>query len=145
MNFVSTHLGNNMLVQQSTSILIPGNMVGYIIFTATISLAWICISYKDFALKSGWPIGTILNNDTSLPKLMSIVALLWALVKSVLVYNWYSFLIVGILGFFIAFTLTSLFKKNVQFLGVIGIFPMWFLTIIYNSEEAPFGFFHNLL
>ena len=119
-------------------------MIGYIIFISSMALAITCMSYDSMARPKGWPVGEILSKDASMPKIAAFITALWALVQSFLVFSWWSPLVILILGWFLAFFLTMSLKKNVQFVCIVGIFPALILTILYISEEKPFGMLHKI-
>lgn len=119
-------------------------MTGYVIFTCSMAIALICISYDSMARSKGWPVGEILSKDASVPKIVAFVTVLWVLGKSFATFHWWSPIIILIAGWFLAFALTMALRKNVQFLCVLGIFPAFLFTVIYVSENKPFGLFHKL-
>ncbi|MEQ8948419.1 MAG: hypothetical protein RIC90_13135 [Balneola sp.] len=119
-------------------------MFGYLILIATCSLGFISITYKGYALSRGWPIGKILSNELSTIRLASLVAMVWALFRSVILFEWHSFLVVLICGFILAYLLSVAFKKNVQLIVIFGTFPAFILTILYRPEKSFFYFITEL-
>lgn len=119
-------------------------MIGYIIFICAISSAVICISYDTMARTKGWAIGEILLKDASYPKIASLITVAWVLIKSFIAFNWWSPILILITGWLLALFFTMILKKNVQILGLLSIFPMFILTVLYVSESRPCGFLHNL-
>ena len=119
-------------------------VVGYIIFICSMAIAVICISYDSMALAKGWPVGEILAKDASLPKIAAFITALWILGKSFMIFNWWSPIVILIAGWILAFVLTMIIRKNVQFVGVLGIFPSLAFTILYISDQKPFGILHKL-
>jgi len=117
---------------------------GYIIFTCSMAVAAICISYDSMARAKGWPVGKILSKDASLPKIVAFITQLWTLGKSFMVFEWWSPFVVLIIGWHLAFLLTMSLRKNVQFLGLLGIFPAFVLTILYVSESKPLGMLQDI-
>lgn len=120
-------------------------MYGYIIFILSMAAALICMSYSQMARASGWPVGEILSKETSLPKIAAFITLLWVIGKSFMVFQWWSPLIIIVIGWIVAFVLTRVLRENVQFIGIIGIFPMLLMTVLYTSETKPLGMLSNLL
>ena len=119
-------------------------MIGYLIFIFSMAMAVICISYDSMAHTKGWPVGEILSKDASLPKIAAFITALWVLVKSFMTFYWWSPIVILIAGWLLAFVLTMMFRKNVQFVCVLGIFPALVFTILYISEQKPFGMLHKL-
>jgi hypothetical protein len=91
-----------------------------------------------------WPIGALLASDASVPKLCAFVAVLWALVKAFIVFSWWSPLAVLAIGWLIALALVFTLRTHVQWLLVPGVFVTFILSILYVSEERPFGFLSNV-
>lgn len=119
-------------------------MIGYIIFILSMVMAVSCISYDSMARTKGWSVGEILAKDASLPKIAAFVTAPWILVKSFMVFSWWSPIVILIVGWLLAFILVMMLRKNVQFVCIIGIFPALFFTILYISEEKPLGMLHKL-
>jgi len=119
-------------------------MVGYVIFTLAVAISIACISYDTMARSKGWPVGGVLEKDYSIPKIAAFVTALWALGKAFFVFQWWSPLLVLGLGWLIGFILTMALKRHAQVLCILGVFPAFFFTVVYISEEKPFGFLHRL-
>ena len=120
-------------------------MYGYIILICSTAIGIICISYRDMAIPHRWPTGEILLSGTSLPQILALTTILWALGKSFFVFFWWSPIVVLALGWVLAFVITMGLKHHVQWLGVIGIYPAQLLTLLYISDSKPLGVFHNFL
>ena len=119
-------------------------MIGYSIFIFAVGISFACVSYGVMARSNGWPVGAILASDASIPKLAALVTVVWASVKSFMMFQWWSPFFVLVAGWIFAFFLTMTFKKNVQIVCVIGVFPSFVATVLYVSESRPFGFLHNI-
>ncbi len=119
-------------------------MIGYTIFICSMAMAIACISYDSMARAKGWPVGEILAKDASLPKIVAFITVLWILAKSFMVFSWWSPVLILVVGWFLAFALVVILRKNVQFVCIIGIFPAFVFTILYVSEETPFGMLHKI-
>lgn len=119
-------------------------MIGYIIFIFSIGLALACLAYDTTARSEGWSVGTILAKDASLPKIASYMTVLLILVKSFIIFSWWSPLVILIISFFLAFYFVMILKENVQILCIYGIFPALVFSILYISEKRPFGMLHIL-
>jgi hypothetical protein len=119
-------------------------MIGYMIFIYSMAMAVVCISYDSMARAKGWPVGEVLAKDASLPKIGAFITTLWIIGKSFMVFSWWSPIVIVIVGWILAFALVMMLRKNVQFVGIIGVFPSLIFTILYISEEKPFGMLHKL-
>jgi CHASE2 domain-containing sensor protein len=109
------------------------------------AVAVVCISYSSMARQNGWPVGEILSKDASVPKIAAFITALWIVGKSFVVYQWWSPLIIVFIGWFVAFVLTMVLRQNVQFVGVLGIFPALAFTILYLSESKPLGMLQSIV
>ena len=108
------------------------------------AIAITCISYDTMARSKGWPVREILAKDASLPKIAAFTTVLLIFAKSFMAFQWWSPIAILIPGWILAFILTMLLKKNIQFVCILGIFPALVLTILYISESKPFGILHNI-
>ena len=120
-------------------------MIGYSIFIVSVALSIACISYSIMARSNGWPVGAILAKDTATPKIAGFVTALWALVKTFVVFHWWSPIVVLVSGWLLALAITMAMKKNTQILCILGVFPAFIFTSLYVSESKPLGFLHRLL
>lgn len=119
-------------------------MIGYFIFSATVALGTMCIAYDGVARAKGWPVGSILSNAASIPKLAALVSVLWALGKSLWLFSWWSPIVIWLAGTFVAFVAMFLLKRHAQTPAIIGPFVCLFLTAGYVSEDTPLGALHRL-
>ena len=120
-------------------------MYGYIILICSTAIGIICISYRDMAIPYRWPIGEILLSGISLPQILALTTIFWALGKSFFVFFWWSPILVLVLGFALAFLMTMIFRQLTQIVCVICIYPAFILAVNYVSESRPFGLFNLLL
>lgn len=120
-------------------------LIGHLIFVVAVAFAIVCISYQSFARARGWPVGELLSRDASVPRIFAFVTIVWALVKSFLLFHWWSPLLIVVVGWSLAFTLTMILKKHAQTLCILGLVPGLICTILYVSERRPFGLLHRLL
>jgi hypothetical protein len=119
-------------------------MIGYTIFLVSMVISISCISYSGIAQSKGWPVGMLLHKDASFPKIAAFVTALWVLVKSFIIFHWWSPIIILVSGWLIALIFVFTLKKNVQFISIFGVFPSLILTILYISETKPFGILHKI-
>jgi hypothetical protein len=97
------------------------------------------------AQAKGWPVGEILHKHASLPKIAAFITALWILGKSFVIFAWWSPIVILMVGWMSAFLLVMALRQNVQVLAVAGIFPALVLTILYVSEDKPFGMLHRVV
>ncbi|MEI6300951.1 MAG: hypothetical protein WCR74_05865 [Betaproteobacteria bacterium] len=120
-------------------------MIGYAIFSATLAFSIMCVAYSGMAKSYGWPVGTILAEGASIPKVMAFVGGILSVVRSFVVYEWWTPVVVIVIGQVVAFILLMTFKGKAQAICVVGTVLGFFFTSLYQSESRPFGFFHALL
>ena len=97
-------------------------MVGYIVFIIAMVISISCISYSGIAQSKGWPVGKLLDKDASLLKIVAFMTILWIVVKSFIIFHWWSPLIILFSGWILALFLTFILKKSTQFVCILGIF-----------------------
>lgn len=112
-------------------------MYGYIIFTAAVAIAAICLSYDSMAKSMKWPVGDILGRDTGLAKITAFITVAWCVLKAFTMLPWWSPATILLAGWFLAFILTMTFRRYVQYIGVIGVFPAFLTAIIYGAGSGP--------
>jgi hypothetical protein len=117
---------------------------GYAIFSLAIAMAVACSAYAGVARARMWPIGEWLSSSASLPRIGAIITILWVVVKSYVVFSWWSPLIISTVGFSLAFALTFAMREKIQCVIVPGIFISFILAALYVSERLPFGFVSRL-
>ena len=105
-------------------------MFEYIIFILSMSISVICISYSLYAIGVGWTVGEILSKDDSIVKIVSFINGIWILIKTFLMFNWWTPIIIFLVGWALGFILIIIFKQKVQWIGIIGICPAFILTTI---------------
>ncbi len=101
-----------------------------IIFTLLASFSWVVLSYDHYAKLKGWPVSRWYEKNTSLIKIAGFISLPSSALASVYLTQWWSAFIVIIVGFCIAQLMTSLFKKNVQYIGLVGVPIFLFISIL---------------
>jgi len=119
-------------------------MVGYTIFICAMAIAIACISYAPMAEQAGWPIGEILHRGGSIPNIIAFLTIPWIIVKSFILYHWWSPLVIVAIGWLLALVLTMTLKKNVQFLCVFGIWIAFLLTVSYFPGAKPSAILHHI-
>lgn len=91
----------------------------YLFFITLFTSGLLIISYKDFALKKGYTIGSYFQNDSSIIRTLGGLSLLGSVIGSFFYIKWY-LVIAGIIScFIISNILTSLLKSYTQILSII--------------------------
>jgi len=105
-----------------------------VVFTLLASFSWIVLSYDQYARLKNWPVSRWYEENTSLIKIAGFISLPGSGLASAYLSQWWSALPVIIVGFCIAQLMTSLFKKNVQYIALAGvpIFLFIGILILYN-------------
>ena len=101
-----------------------------IILTLLASFSWIVLSYDRYARLKGWYVSKWYEENTSLIKIASFISLPGSAFASAYLSQWWSALLVIIVGFCIAQLMTSLFKKNVQYIALVGVPIFLFISIL---------------
>jgi len=101
------------------------------ILIGIVSCSWIIITYYGFAIKKGFPIGSLFMPDKAKNfKLFSLIAGIYFTIAGAMDFGWYYVLIIPIASFVVAFLLTTLLKKHVQLIGVSGFLVLIILNIL---------------
>ena len=101
-----------------------------IIFTLLASFSWVVLSYDRYAKLKIWPVIRCYEENTSLIKIASFISLPGSALASAYLTQWWSAFLVIIVGFCIAQLITSLFKKNAQYITLVGIPILLFISIL---------------
>ncbi len=101
-----------------------------IIFTLLAGFSWVVLSYDRYARLKGWPVSRWYEESTSLIKIAGLVSLPGSALASAYLTQWWSAFLVIIVGFCIAQLITSLFKKNAQYIALVGLPILLFISIL---------------
>ena len=101
-----------------------------VVFTLLAGFSWVVLSYDRYAKLKGWSVSRQYEKNTSLIKIAGFISLPGSALASVYLTQWWSGFIVIIVGFCIAQLMTSLFKKNVQYIALVGVPIFLFIGII---------------
>lgn len=115
-------------------------MIGHIIFIFTVAIGLACVSYEIMARNYGWPVGEVFAKTLSIPKLFGFFGAIYALIKSFLIFYWWTPFVVLVFAQFLAFGIVMVFKKNTQIVCIFGVFLGFIFTVLYTSESTPLGF-----
>jgi hypothetical protein len=100
------------------------------ILTLLASFSWVALSYDHYAKLKGWHVSKWFEENTSLIKIASFISLPGSALASAYLFQWWSVFVVLIIGFCIAQLMTSLFKKNVQYIALLGVPIFLFISIL---------------
>ncbi|KTG15995.1 MULTISPECIES: hypothetical protein [unclassified Guyparkeria] len=98
-------------------------MYDHLVYSGLISIAFLCLTYSDWAARNGWPVGHTLAKGDSWPKMISTVFMIYLLTGSFIHLQWWSPLAVIALGLLFSFLIMTIFKKWSQIIAVAGIIP----------------------
>ena len=101
----------------------------YSILILTFTASVVILGYAERAVNSGWPIGTFLASPTSIMPFVSILNILLVLGVSFYKYNWWSPLVVTVLGIVVSFIVTVSLRWHVQIFGLFGMLLGFVATI----------------
>ncbi|NLK93431.1 MAG: hypothetical protein GX273_10035 [Bacteroidales bacterium] len=88
------------------------------------------ISYKGYAHKKGWPIGTMFESDSSIIKIIGLLAIFGSAISAFFFIKWYMVLIGLIGGWFLSGLISAIFTKNTQILSLVLFIVSWIFLII---------------
>ncbi len=100
------------------------------IFTLLASFSWVVLSYDHYAKLKNWHISNRYEKNTSLIKIAGFISLPSSALATAYMFKWWSPFIVLIIGFCLAQIMTSIFKKNVQYIALVGVPIFLFIGII---------------
>ena len=88
------------------------------------------ISYKNYAIKNGWPIGRFFQSDSNVLKLIGLLAIFGSTITAFFFIKWY-FVIIGLLvGWILSANISNLLKKHAQILSIVMFLLSWIFLII---------------
>jgi hypothetical protein len=100
-----------------------------------VTCSWIVVSYYHFAIQRKLAVGNFFLPDKGKKfKLFAVIAILYFTINGAIDFGWYYFLIIPFVSFFLAFSLTSIFGKHVQILGVVGFVLLVIANVIIQIE-----------
>ncbi|RZB30777.1 MAG: hypothetical protein SRB1_03057 [Desulfobacteraceae bacterium Eth-SRB1] len=105
-----------------------------IVFTLLASFSWVVLSYEHYAKLKSWHISKSYEKNTSMIKIAGFLSLPGSALASAYMFQWFSPFIVLIIGFCLAQLMTSIFKKYVQYIALVGVPVFLFagIIILYN-------------
>ena len=97
------------------------------LFTAGVTI----ISYKGYATKKGWAIGTMYYSDSSILKIIGMLSIASSFIAAFFFVKWYIVLIGAIVGWLLSGGITAIFRESTQYIA-IGILLLSFLLLIFK-------------
>lgn len=88
------------------------------------------ISYKGYAQKKGWPIGEMFESDSSIIKIIGLLATWGSAIAAFFFIKWYLVLIGLIGGWLLSGFISAIFTKNTQILSLVLFIISWIFLII---------------
>lgn len=88
------------------------------------------ISYKNYAIKNGWPIGRFFQSDSNVLKLIGLLAIFGSTIAAFIFIKWYLVLIGLFVGWVLSANISGLLKKHTQVFSIILILTSWIFLII---------------
>ncbi len=88
------------------------------------------ISYKNLAIKKGWSIGSLFYSDSSILKIVGLLAIFGSAISSFFYVKWYNVLVGLIVGWLISRLISSLFTKHTQYLCLLLFLISWIFLFI---------------
>ncbi len=105
-----------------------------IIFTLLAAFAWMILAYDGFAERDGWPVGEMFRADTSMIKIASFIGLPSAAIAAAYLANWWSAVVVVVVGFFVAVALTRMLRAYAQPVSIVGLVLCWVAGVLMVSQ-----------
>ena len=88
------------------------------------------ISYKSYAHKKGWPIGTMFESDISIIKIIGLLAIFGSAISAFFFIKWYLVLLGLIGGWLLSGWISAIFTKHTQIFSLILFIVSWIFLII---------------
>lgn len=110
-------------------------MSNYIISSVmAISAGFSINSYKEYAMKQGWPIGKIYTKYKVWIAYIAIMAMLGGAIELFFVTKWYFALALILFSLILSWFMTMLFKQNIQWLAFIILLVSVFVYMVFGAE-----------
>ena len=88
------------------------------------------ISYKNYAIQRGWPMGSMFASDSSILKIIGLLSIFGSAITAFFFIKW-SFVLAGLVGgWLISGLISALFTKNTQYLCLLLLLVSWILLFI---------------
>lgn len=101
------------------------------ILVGIVSFAWVIVSYFDFAVKTGLPVGSwFTSKQGGNFKIFSLLAGIYFTIAGAIDFGWYYGFLIPLVSFFLGFTLIKLLRERVQWIAVSGFVVLILLNII---------------
>lgn len=96
------------------------------LYTAGVTI----ISYKGYAYKKGWPIGTLFESDNSIIKVIGLLAIFGSAVASFFYIKWYVVLLGLVIGWLLSGAISAILRKHTQIFSIVLFALSWFFLVI---------------
>ena len=88
------------------------------------------ISYSSYARKRGWPVGKMFDSDSSIIKIIGMLAIFGSAIAAFFFIKWYLVLIGLVGGWLLSGAISALFTRHTQILSVVLFLVSWLFLII---------------
>lgn len=102
----------------------------HIFFLLLCTTGMTIISYKNYAFKSGWPIGTMFVSDSSIVKIIGLLSIVGSFIVSFFFIKWYIVLIGLLISWLLSGFITALLRKHTQIFSVFLFILSWIFLLI---------------
>ncbi len=109
-------------------------MDNYQIFFSMLITSGICIiSYKNFALQRGWPIGSAFANEGGVIPIIGILTILMGFIASFFFIKWYYCFGILVGSWLISGLIASIFGRHTQILSLLMFLGSWVFLLLAKS------------
>ena len=88
------------------------------------------ISYKGYAYKKGWPIGIMFESDSSIIKIIGLLAIFGSAIPAFFFRKWYFVLLGRIDVWLLSGVITAILTEHTQIFSLILFIVSWIFLII---------------
>jgi hypothetical protein len=88
------------------------------------------ISYKGYAQKKGWPIGSMFESDSSIIKIIGILSIIGSAIAAFFFIKFYWILAGLFVGWILSGLISAIFAKHTQIISIILFIISWIFLII---------------
>lgn len=104
----------------------------YLGLAMTFASGYIILSYKNYARQRGWPVSDVFDVEAGVLKLHGSACMIVPTALTYFAFEWWSPFTVILLGFFLGFFATQLFRSRVQSAAMLTSVPGIFLCMAWG-------------
>ena len=110
-------------------------MSSYIISSVmAISAGFLINSYKEYAIKNGWPIGKLYMKHQGWLVTIAIIAILTGSIELFFIAKWYFAILLILLSFVFSAVLTNILKQNTQWIAITILLASIIVYMTFGAE-----------